>query len=159
MEISHKQLTPFNHHGGQTGYGFLICDNMLRKNFLDYALALLYHMIWQDEGKFLCASVTKIGNSTGVILPKAVAERLKIKQCDIVYLTETPDGYNLTPYDPEFAEQKEAARHGMSDYWNALHKLGKWAVSGCCIEWFLSIHEEQIAKHGGSSGMRDEAII
>jgi len=60
------------------------------------------------------ATVTKIVNSTGVILPRAAAERLKVKQGDVVYLTETPDGYNLTPYDPEFAEQKEADRHGMS---------------------------------------------
>jgi antitoxin component of MazEF toxin-antitoxin module len=29
------------------------------------------------------AKVTKIGNSTGVILPKAVAERLKVKQGDV----------------------------------------------------------------------------
>lgn len=55
------------------------------------------------------ATVTKIGNSTGVILPKAVAERLKIKQGDIVYLTKTPSGYAVMPYDPEFAEQMEAA--------------------------------------------------
>lgn len=71
------------------------------------------------------ATVTKIGNSTGVILPKAVAERLKIKQGDIVYLTETPSGYAVTPYDPKFAEQMEAARQGMSDYKNALHELAK----------------------------------
>ncbi|NTW55371.1 MAG: AbrB/MazE/SpoVT family DNA-binding domain-containing protein, partial [Chlorobaculum sp.] len=49
------------------------------------------------------AKVTKIRNSTGVILPKAVAERLKVKQGDVVYLTETPSGYTVTPYDPEFA--------------------------------------------------------
>ncbi|UZJ38604.1 AbrB/MazE/SpoVT family DNA-binding domain-containing protein [Prosthecochloris sp. SCSIO W1103] len=71
------------------------------------------------------ATVTKIGNSTGVILPKAVAERLKIKQGDIVYLTETPSGYAVTPYDPEFAEQMEVARQGMSEYRNALHELAK----------------------------------
>ena len=72
------------------------------------------------------ATVTKIGNSTGVILPKAVAEHLKIKQGDIVYLTETPSGYTVTPYGPEFAEQmEEAARQGMSEYRNALHELAK----------------------------------
>jgi len=71
------------------------------------------------------ATVTKIGNSTGVILPKAAADRLKVKQGDIVYLTESPDGYTVTPYDPEFAEQMEAARQGMSEYRNALHELAK----------------------------------
>jgi len=34
------------------------------------------------------AKVTKIGKSTGVILPKAVAERLKIKQGDIGLATK-----------------------------------------------------------------------
>ena len=71
------------------------------------------------------ATVTKIGNSTGVILTKAVAERLKIKQGDIVYLTQTPSGYTVTPYDPEFAEQMEAARQGMAEYRNALRELAK----------------------------------
>ncbi len=71
------------------------------------------------------ATVTKIGNSTGVILPKAATDRLKIKQGDFVFLTETSMGYTLTPYDPEFAAQMEAARRGMSEYRNALHELGK----------------------------------
>ena len=71
------------------------------------------------------AKVTKIGNSTGIILPKAAVERLKVKQGDVVYLTETPTGYTLTPYDPEFSEQMEAARRGMSEYRNALHELAK----------------------------------
>lgn len=70
-------------------------------------------------------TVTKIGNSTGVILPKAAAERMKVKQGDVVFLTETPDGYTLTPYDPDFCEQIEAARRGMSEYKNALHELAK----------------------------------
>jgi putative addiction module antidote len=71
------------------------------------------------------ATVTKIGNSTGVILPKAAAERLKVKQGDVVFLTETPTGYAVTPYDPEFAEQMEVARRGMSEYKNALRALAK----------------------------------
>ena len=71
------------------------------------------------------ATVTKIGNSTGVILPKAAVDRLKVKQGDVVFLTETPTGYTVTPYDPEFAEQMEVARRDMSEYRNALHKLAK----------------------------------
>jgi len=42
-----------------------------------------------------------------------------------VFLTETPTGYTVTPYDPEFAEQMEAARRGMSEFRNALHELAK----------------------------------
>jgi uncharacterized membrane protein YesL len=60
------------------------------------------------------ATVTKIANSTGVILPKAAADRLKAKQGDVVFLTETPTGYTVTPYDPEFAAQMEVARRGIA---------------------------------------------
>jgi putative addiction module antidote len=82
-------------------------------------------MMEQNQGDVMRATVTKIGNSTGVILPKAAVERLKVKQGDVVYLTETPTGYAVTPYDPEFAEQMEAARRGMSEYRNTLHELAK----------------------------------
>jgi len=70
-------------------------------------------------------TVTQIGNSTGLILPKEAANRLKVKKGDSVFLTETPDGYTLTPYDPEFEEQMTIARKGMSKYRNALHELAK----------------------------------
>jgi len=71
------------------------------------------------------ATVTQIGNSTGVILPKEVVARLKIKKGDSVYLTETPEGYSVTPYDPEFEDQMNVARRGMAGYRNALRKLAK----------------------------------
>jgi len=71
------------------------------------------------------ATVTQIGNSTGVILPKEAASRLRVKKGDSVFLTETSDGYTITPYDPEFEAQMTAARRGMSKYRNALHELAK----------------------------------
>ena len=70
-------------------------------------------------------TVTQIGNSTGLILPKEAAARLKVKKGDSVFLTETPDGYSLTPYDPEFEDQMAIARRGMKKYRNALHELAK----------------------------------
>jgi putative addiction module antidote len=66
-----------------------------------------------------------VGNSTGITLPKEVTDRLKIKNGDTVYLTESPDGYRLTSYDPEFAEQMEAAERVMRRYKNALRELAK----------------------------------
>lgn len=71
------------------------------------------------------ATVTQIGNSTGVILPKEAVARLKVKKGDSVYLTETPEGYSLSPYDPDFEAQMEKARKGMAKYRNALHELAK----------------------------------
>ena len=66
-----------------------------------------------------------IGNSTGVTFPKEVVDRLKIKSGDTVYLTESPDGYRLTPYHPEFARQMEVAESVMRRYKDALRELAK----------------------------------
>jgi putative addiction module antidote len=71
------------------------------------------------------ATVTQIGNSTGLILPKEAATRLKVKKGDSVFLTETPDGYSIMPYDPEFEAQMKAAQSGMDKYRNALRELAK----------------------------------
>ena len=53
--------------------------------------------------------LTQIGNSVGVILPKEVLARLKLARGDTVYVTETPDGFALTPLDPGFEQQLEVA--------------------------------------------------
>jgi putative addiction module antidote len=66
-----------------------------------------------------------VGNSTGVTLPKEVTDRLKIKNGDPVFLTESPDGYRLTAYDPEFAKQMEVAESIMHRYKDALRQLAK----------------------------------
>ena len=41
--------------------------------------------------------LTQIGNSVGVVLPKEALARLKLGKGESVFLTETPDGYTLTP--------------------------------------------------------------
>ncbi len=46
----------------------------------------------------------KIGNSTGVILPKEVLARLRVELGDAVFLNGAPNGgYNLTASDTDFA--------------------------------------------------------
>ena len=48
--------------------------------------------------------VRKIGNSLGVVLPKESLARLKVKEGEILYFTETPDGsYRLTGYNENFS--------------------------------------------------------
>lgn len=69
--------------------------------------------------------LTGVGNSTGVILPKDVLARLRLKKGDLLYLVETPDGYRLTPYDPEVARQLDAAETVMSQERDVLRKLGR----------------------------------
>jgi putative addiction module antidote len=66
-----------------------------------------------------------VGNSVGVTLPKEILDRLKIKTGDTLYLTEAPDGYRLTPYNPAFERQMKAAEGLMRRYRDALHELSK----------------------------------
>ena len=69
--------------------------------------------------------LTQIGNSVGVILPKDVLGKLKLEKGDTVYLTDTPDGFALTPLDPGFAEQLEIGREFMRDYRDTFRALAK----------------------------------
>ena len=69
--------------------------------------------------------VTTVGNSTGVVLPKEVLSRLKLQKGDVLYLTETPDGYKITPYDEEFARQMEAAERVMRENRDVMRELAK----------------------------------
>ncbi|HTM81116.1 AbrB/MazE/SpoVT family DNA-binding domain-containing protein [Asticcacaulis sp.] len=69
--------------------------------------------------------ITRIGNSLGVILPRDLLSRLKLDKGDTVFVTETPDGYHLSPYDPAFAEQMQTARDLMKKRRNAVHELSK----------------------------------
>jgi putative addiction module antidote len=73
----------------------------------------------------LALKLTTIGNSVGVVLPKEVLNALKLTEGDTVYLTESPDGYRLTPYDPQFAQQMTLARQIMKRRRNVLHELAK----------------------------------
>jgi putative addiction module antidote len=70
--------------------------------------------------------IRQIGKSLGVVLPKEALSRLNVKEGDQLFLTEAPDGsVRLTPYDPDFEEQMEAASEGMGAYRNALRQLAK----------------------------------
>lgn len=73
----------------------------------------------------LSLKLTAVGNSTGIVLPKEALARLKAKKGDTLFLVETPAGYELTPFNPEFAAQMEAAEKGMHEYRNALRELAK----------------------------------
>jgi putative addiction module antidote len=69
--------------------------------------------------------LTQIGNSVGVILPKEVLARLKLVKGDTVYLTENPNGVTLSPSDPGFAGQIDAARAIMKKRRAVLRELAK----------------------------------
>lgn len=69
--------------------------------------------------------ITTIGSSAGIILPKEVLLRLKVAKGDSVFLTESPDGVRITPYDPEFEEQMALARRFMRERRDVLRELSK----------------------------------
>ncbi len=69
--------------------------------------------------------VTQIGNSLGVILPKELLANLKLDKGDVLWVSEVQSGYRITPYDPEFSEQMDAARKIMKKRRNVLHELAK----------------------------------
>lgn len=70
-------------------------------------------------------TVRKVGNSLGVTLPAQAAQALRVKEGDALYLTETPGGFRITPYDPDFAETVEVAEGFMARYRNALRDLAR----------------------------------
>ena len=70
-------------------------------------------------------TVRKVGNSLGVTLPAKAAQALHVREGDELYLTEAPDGFRLTPYDPDFEKSMDVAEGFMRRYRNALRELAK----------------------------------
>jgi putative addiction module antidote len=73
----------------------------------------------------IALKLRKVGNSLGVVLPHEVLNRLRLGLGDTVFLTESPDGYRVTPYDPRFEEQMNAARRIIKKRRNVLRELAK----------------------------------
>jgi len=73
----------------------------------------------------LALKITKVGNSAGLVLPKEALAKLRVEQGDTVFLTETPDGFRITPYDPEFERQMTLARRAMKKHRKVLRELAK----------------------------------
>ncbi|MFZ1939981.1 MAG: AbrB/MazE/SpoVT family DNA-binding domain-containing protein [Terracidiphilus sp.] len=69
--------------------------------------------------------VTTVGSSVGVVLPKEVLSRLKVSEGDSLFLTESPDGFRITPYDPDFEEDMILARKVMRNRRDLLRELAK----------------------------------
>jgi putative addiction module antidote len=73
----------------------------------------------------LTLKLTKVGNSTGIVLPKEALVKLRVGQGDTVFLTETADGLRITPYDPDFERQITLARRVARKRRNVLRELSK----------------------------------
>jgi putative addiction module antidote len=69
--------------------------------------------------------LTKIGTSTGAVIPREMLSRLKVEKGDSLFAIETLDGYLLTPYDPAVEAQLEAGRDFMKEYREIFKVLAK----------------------------------
>jgi putative addiction module antidote len=69
--------------------------------------------------------IIQIGNSLGVTLPKELVAALQAEKGDSLTVTQAPDGFRLTAYDPEVERQVEAGREVMREYRDTLRALAK----------------------------------
>ena len=66
-----------------------------------------------------------VGTFTGIIVPKEMLVRLRVKEDDALFAVETPDGYLLTPYDPQVEKQLKLGREFMAKYRDTFRALAK----------------------------------
>jgi putative addiction module antidote len=67
--------------------------------------------------------VRRIGGSLGVTLPKELLDDLGVGEGDVLFPVRTPEGIELTRFDPDFEAALEASRDFMRRYPNAMRKL------------------------------------
>jgi putative addiction module antidote len=67
----------------------------------------------------------RFGGSLGVVLPKSVTDGLSLHEGDELFVTATPEGLTLTPFDPEFGAALDDAREFMRTHRNAFRELSK----------------------------------
>jgi putative addiction module antidote len=72
------------------------------------------------------AKVIKVGNSSGLLLPREVLTRLRVSQGDEIHFIEKPNGeFTIGKYDPEFARAMELAEEIMHEDRDILRVLAK----------------------------------
>jgi putative addiction module antidote len=70
--------------------------------------------------------IKKIGNSTGLILPKELLARLGLQQGDKVFVTEGPDKtITVSIYDPSHERVMEIGREVFKEYRETFKALAK----------------------------------
>jgi putative addiction module antidote len=80
----------------------------------------------KSETETAVLRVRKIGNSIGLILPKDLLARLKLKEGDKLHVVEQPDrALKLSPYDPKHEEAMKIARRGFRKYADTFKALAK----------------------------------
>ena len=71
------------------------------------------------------SKIRKVGNSSAVILPKEVMQRLNLQQGDEVSIIDSENGILLSPYNDKVNRQMELATKVMRENRNMLKKLAE----------------------------------
>ncbi len=69
--------------------------------------------------------ITTIGNSVGIVLPKEVLSHLHVEKGDTLYITESPDGVRLSPYDAALGLKLDVFEQVMRENRDVLKKLAE----------------------------------
>jgi putative addiction module antidote len=70
-------------------------------------------------------TIRRVGNSLGLTLPAEAVKALRVGEGDTLYLTETPEGYQIVAHDPEFEKAMQTAEGFMKRYRNTLRELAR----------------------------------
>ncbi len=70
-------------------------------------------------------AIRRVGNSMGLLLSKEILAKLDAQEGTELYIRETPNGIELSPYDDSFAKDMEIGQDIARRYRNALHKLAE----------------------------------
>ncbi len=69
--------------------------------------------------------ITTIGNSVGIVLPKEILNHLHVEKGDSLYITESPDGVQLSPYNVDLGRKLDAFKQVMRENRDVLKKLAE----------------------------------
>ena len=68
-------------------------------------------------------TVRRVGNSLGVLLPRATIRAMKIRVGDSLFLVETRAGLRIAAFDPDFERQMKVAEKVRKRHRKALRRL------------------------------------
>jgi putative addiction module antidote len=69
--------------------------------------------------------ITTVGHSLALTIPKEFVTRFHLEKGDEVFVRATPEGFEISPFDPDFKQAMEAAAVIAKEYKNALRTLAQ----------------------------------
>lgn len=69
--------------------------------------------------------IRRSGGSLSTTLPKEIAEHFHLEEGDQAFVSVTPEGILISPYDPAFAKAMKIYERGARKYRDALKELAK----------------------------------